>query len=323
MTSTAVEFDFQTKRSQTIALDAASAACLRGLSCWLDFDTSKTDRAQVESVLKELGVNALAIEQALGPDQEGRYDVYDDCLHVACTASRTVDAGLETRHVDILVSEKYVITLHRGGVDFIEQIRKTYRQDFEKFAKTLSFIIYELFDHLIEGYRRTSRGLEAHVERFQARIFAADDDTGVFAEAGRITRDLLTSRAIVLATRDVLHEVATRRSAFVAESCQPFLANLVGTLERLAQDLAVEREVMAELLTISMGITGAKTNRIVNRLTAMSTIFLPLTFLCGVYGMNFDTLPELRWKYSYPVFWLACLVISLGLLTFMRRKRWV
>lgn len=323
MTSTAVEFDFQTKRSQTIALDAASAACLRGLSCWLDFDTSKTDRAQVEAVLKELGVNSLAIEQALGPDQEGRYDVYDDCLHVACTASRTVDAGLETRHVDILISEKYVITLHRGGVDFIEQIRKTYRQDFEKFAKTLSFIIYELFDHLIEGYRRTSRGLEAHVERFQARIFAADDDAGVFAEAGRITRDLLTSRAIVLATRDVLHEVATRRSVFVAESCQPFLTNLVGTLERLAQDLAVEREVMAELLTISMGITGAKTNRIVNRLTAMSTIFLPLTFLCGVYGMNFEHLPELKWHYAYPVFWIVCLATSLGLLAFMRHKRWV
>jgi magnesium transporter len=324
MTTLAVEFDFATKHSQTIELEATVDACGRGLCCWLDVDTAATDPGRVRQVLEKLGINAQAIEQALGPDQEGRHDVYADCVHVAASAVRVNDSGVMATHVDIIVGQQFIITMHRGPVDFIELIRRTYRQDFEKFAKTLSFILYELFDHLIDGYRRSSRVLEVQVERLQERIYDEKQDEEPFADAGRITRSLLNFRGVLLSARDVLHELATRRSAFVSESCQPYLLNLTGTLERLAQDVAVEREVLAELVSISMGMVAQRTNHVVNRLTALSIVFLPLSFLAGVYGMNFKSnMPELEWEYGYPVFWLLALAIVLVLVTFMRRKRWL
>jgi magnesium transporter len=325
MTTLAVEFDFVTKHSQTIELEATSDACSRGLSCWLDVDTAATDPARVKPVLEKLGINSQAIEQALGPDQEGRHDVHADCVHVAATAVRVADGRLQTVHVDIIVAQQFIVTLHRGPVDFIELIRRTYRQDFEKFAKTLSFILYELFDHLIDGYRRASRALEVQVEQLQERIYDENEREDPFADAGRITRSLLTFRAVLLAARDVLHELSTRRSIYVSESCQPYLANLTGTLERLAQDVAVEREVLAELVSISMGMVAQRTNHVVNRLTALSIIFLPLSFLAGVYGMNFKegSMPELMWDHGYQMFWVLALVITLALVTVMRRKNWL
>jgi magnesium transporter len=106
-------------------------------------------------------------------------------------------------------------------------------------------------------------------------------------------------------------------------SSPTYLANMVGTLQRLGDDLTTEREILAELLALYLGIVSHRTNRLVNRLTVISVIFLPLTFLCGVYGMNFDNMPELHWSYGMVYFWAMAIVISAGLVAFMKWRRWL
>src|SRR3954452_13431657 len=102
---------------------------------------------------------------------------------------------------------------------------------------------------------------------------------------------------------------------------QPFLANMVGTIEHVLQDLMVDREILSESLNLYMSLVSHRTNQVMRRLTVVSVIFLPLTFLCGVYGMNFEHLPELKWQYGYPLFWLAVTVIVVGIVWLSRRAR--
>jgi len=161
----------------------------------------------------------------------------------------------------------------------------------------------------------------------QDSIFGKVDDR-IFNRVAEVTHDLLQLRKNVLADRDVLLQLASRRSSFVNESTQPYLANMVGALDRVGNDLTVERETLAETLNLYLGIVSHRTNRIVNRLTMISAIFLPLTFLCGIYGMNFETdhywnMPELRSPYGYLIFWGLVALISAGSLTFIRLKRWL
>ena len=85
------------------------------------------------------------------------------------------------------------------------------------------------------------------------------------------------------------------KSQFIAESTQPFLANMVSSVDRVLQDLLVDREMLFDSMNLHMSILGHRTNQVINRLTMLSLIFLPLTFLCGVWGMNFQHTPELRW----------------------------
>ena len=318
--ATAIEFDFEKKVCRAIAAADALGSCESGRDCCIDIDQS--DIPAAKAALEKLGVNPHAIEQALGPDREGRHDLYDDCLHFAVSAVRLKGDAISTDHVDVIVAPRFVVTIHRGPVDFIDQVRRVYQRDFEKFAKSLSFIIFEVFDHLLDNYRTAIRALEALVEQLQSRIFSEVDDS-IFELVGRATRSILAFRAVLLSTRDVGHELATRRSIFVSETAQPFITNIVGTLERLSEDLAIQREVLAEALNLYMGIVSHRTNKVVNRLTALSMVFLPLTFLCGVYGMNFKNFPELEWQYSYPAFWVVALSIALGLIAFMRRQGWV
>ena len=97
---------------------------------------------------------------------------------------------------------------------------------------------------------------------------------------------------------------------------------MVGTIERVLQDVLVDRDILNGALNNYMSMVAHKTNAVMSRLTIVSFIFLPLTFLCGVYGMNFDVLPEKGFKYGYLYFWIAVLVIAIGIIAFMKRKKW-
>lgn len=321
MTSiTVVEFDFENRRERTIPMEEARAACDKGLCCWIDVDLG--DGRIAEKALRQMGVNDVAIEEALTHPRGGRYDVYDKCLHAALAAPRFANGRLSVSYVDLVIGERFIITLHRGRVDFLEQMRRSYQHFFITFAETLGFLLFELWDRLIDSYRKGLLKLEDEVEQIQSCILGELDDS-IFQRVAEVTQNLLTLRKNVLADREVLQELALRRSRFVSPSTQPYLSNMVGTLERLASDLRTEREILAETLNLYLGIVSHRTNRIINRLTLLSAIFLPLTFLCGVYGMNFRILPELEWEFGYLFFWVLVVLITGGLVTFIKIKHWL
>jgi magnesium transporter len=318
--ATAVEFDFRDRTERSIEADRAATACADGRFCWIELDMDAEPEA-AERMLRGLGVNEHAVREALSPAVEGRRDFYEDCLHLTITATGFAEGRLVLETVDLVLGAHFLVTLRRGPIHFIAQVRRHYSQDFVQFAQTPSFLLYEHWDHLIESYRHTLQDLEARVETFRAEIFREVDD-GIFNRAADVTRDLLSFRKVLLEARDVLYELATRRSPFVAESSQPFLDRLVTPLERLGADVTIERETLAETLNLYMGMVSHRTNRVVNRLTVISMVFLPLTFLCGVYGMNFEHMPELRWAQGYAFFWVLAVLIGAGLLAFMKRRKW-
>ena len=325
---TAVAFDFERRTEEVLASpDAATEACARGLYCWVDVDCSgcqgrTADCTACADLLRRLGVNDLARAEVLGADREGRYDVHEDCLHFAVTEARRCEGRLHTAHVDVVLAARYLVTFRRRDAEFIRQIRRTYREDFLKFARSPGFLLYEIGDHLLEMYRRTLREFSGAAEQVQMRLLG-DVDDAIFREVSDLTQDLLVFRKVVLASRELLHELATRRSPFVSETTQPFLENLAGSLERLGSDLTVEREALAESLNLYLGMVGHRTNKVVNRLTVISTIFLPLSFLCGIYGMNLKNIPEMEWDFGYLFFWALAALIAGGLLVLMKRNRWI
>jgi len=133
--------------------------------------------------------------------------------------------------------------------------------------------------------------------------------------------DLLHLRKVVLPARAVLTDLSTRKSPFVSENTQPYLANMVGTVERVLQDVLVDRDILSAAMNNYMSMVAHRTNKVMGKLTVVSVIFLPLTFLCGVYGMNFEVIPELHLEWGYYAFWTLTLAIVLVLVVVMRRMR--
>ena len=315
-----VEFDFKARIERSISVEEVCEACREGRSCWIDMNLETI--ADPAAILATLGINPVAAKDALGDSTSGRCDIYDDCYHISVGAPYLVDGKLNIASVNIILGEHFIVTMRRGEVGFIEQTQRGYRTFFAKFAETLGFLLFDLWDNLIESFHKALLQLEEEIATLQAEVLS-DMDDNIFGRVNNETRHLLLLRKTVLANREILEQLAMRKTAFVPPTTQPYLANMVGTLERLSDDLTTEREILAELLSLYLGIVSHRTNRVVNRLTVVSLIFLPLSFLCGVYGMNFANIPELQWKYGIEYFWTLVATITISSLGFMKWKRWL
>jgi magnesium transporter len=314
-----VELDFKTKTHRKLAVDEVKGAMEAGKFVWIDIDVAQTEEAR--KLLARLAlVETEIVEDALSREPATQIGRYEDYLHLVLSGCRLVGHKFDLERVDVSIGENFMLTLHKGQPVFLEAVRKSYIKDFIRFAQSPSFLIYELWDHLIENYLAVHKKFEERVDEVQRRLVGEVDET-VFGEASELGADLLHLRKIVLPARAVLTELSTRKSPFVSEATQPYLGNMVGTVERVLQDVLVDRDILSGSLNNYMSLVAHKTNKVMRRLTVVSIIFLPLTFLCGVYGMNFDVLPELHWELGYALFWGAVLVIVGGLLWVMRRNK--
>ena len=318
-----VEFDFgddtREKSAREIGFDDIQTSIEAGHFVWMDLE----DRGslQAHAMLRPFGVAGDAIDDALHGDPATQHGRYDDYLHLVLSGCAERGEHFVLERVDVFVGERFLVTMRRYPVMFLNAIRRDYRSDFLRFAKSPSFLVYELWDHLLDNYLSVQKRMEERVEELQNELRQEEVEDSVFARISALGADLLHFRKILLPARAVLTELATRRSLFISEATQVFLANMAGRVEHVLQDLLVDREVLSESLNLYMSLVSHRTNLVMKRLTVVSVVFLPLTFLVGVYGMNFEFLPELRWHYGYALFWLAVVVIVLVLVALMKRGR--
>lgn len=315
--SVVVAFDFAKKQDPIIPVAEAKAAMEAGSFAWIDIDITRVDEAR--KLLTDLGLCAPEIvEDALTREPATQIARYDDYVHLVLSGCRLAGHKFDLERVDVIMGARFLLTLHRGQAVFLEAVRRGYHADFVRFAQSPSFMLYELWDHLIDNYLQIHKAFEERVEQVQ-RTLIGDVDEKIFGEASELGSDLLHLRKVVLPARAVLTELSSRKSPFVSEATQPFLGNMVGTIERVLQDVLVDRDILSGALNNYMSMVAHQTNKVMSKLTVVSVIFMPLTFLCGVYGMNFEVLPELTWEYSYLAFWVAVVLIVVALIAGMRK----
>jgi magnesium transporter len=316
-----VALDFETKTERELSVGEVSGALAERAFLWIDVDFNDAEAAR--QCLSALGLIAPEIvEDALTREAATQCARYDAYLHFVVSGCRLHGRHFDLERVDCAMGDRFLLTIHKGRVVFLDAVRRDYSHDFVRFAKSPSFLVYEIWDRLVDNYLEVQRAFEERVEALQQRLVGevADDDR-VFTQVSELGSDLLHFRKVVLPARSVLTDLSSRRSMFLSEATQSFLFNMVGTLERVLQDLSVDREILSESLNLHMSLVTHRTNRVMKRLTVVSVVFLPLTFLCGVYGMNFEHMPELGWQYGYGLFWgLAVLIVAL-IFGFMRRSR--
>lgn len=320
---TLVEFDFgnggSAKSEREIAFHESQPAIARGRFVWLDLDAQNP--VEAKAMLKSFGIAEAAIDEALNGEPSTQHARYDDYLHLVVSGCREQEDNFVLERVDVFIGESFMVTLHGGPVVFLQAIRRDYKSDFLRFAKSPSFLVYELWDHLVDNYLSVQKLMEERVEQVQNELRADQVDDAVFSRMSELGADLLHFRKILLPARAVLTDLATRRSLFISEATQSFLANMAGRVEHVLQDLLVDREILSESLNLYMSLVSHRTNMVMKRLTVVSVVFLPLTFLVGVYGMNFEVMPELGWRYGYALFWVAVITLVVSLVVLMRRAK--
>jgi len=318
--TSAVALDFEQKLIEPLSFHAALQATQSGRFVWIDVHA--TDCEEARRLLSELALlDADVIDQALSHEPSTQHARYERYLHVVVSGCRARGNGFELARVDVVVAGSLFLTIHRDPVEFLAATWRDYAGDFVSFARSPSFLLYEVWDHLLDSYLTLQRSIEHRVEMLQNELRSEHVDDRVFARLSELGADLLHFRKIVLPARTVLSDLATRRSLFVSEATQGFLGNMVGTVEHVLQDLLVDRDILSEALNLHMSMVGHRTNQVMKKLTVVSVVFLPLSFLAGVYGMNFQYLPELGWRFGYVYFWFTAALVVAAILAFLKRMR--
>jgi magnesium transporter len=308
MSTTAVAFDFAAKTLQEISPAETRTIAAAGRYVWLDVDL--TDEAAARDLLRAVNLcSEEVIEDAISGEPSTRSARTDDYLRLVLCGTRLTADGLALERVDAIITDQVLLTMRHGAVVFLDNVRAGYRSDFERYAQSPSFLVYELWDHLVQNYLATHSVFEERVMQV-SRGLIGNVDENIFATTAELSTDLLHLRRVIMPARAILSELATRKSPFVSEPTQVLMGNMAGLVDSVLQDVLVDRDILSSALNNYLSMVGHQTNRVVTRLTFISFVFLPLAFFTGVFGMNFESMPELGWKWAYPAFWSGAIILT-------------
>jgi len=283
---------------------------------WIDI--CDPDEAALEAVSARFPLPPLAVEDCLHYPQRPKLDAYHDITFLIWLLPQMIDGSRIVSHeLDVFLGEEHLVTVHRADVPALDRIMEHADTYLGRGAEwTLHAILDSAVDEVFPVVEVLSDELEqledlmlteARGEHLQ-RLYAAK-------------RALVALHKIVSPERDTVRGLA-RLEAFVEPDAYMYFQDVGDHLARLGDQIDTYREVASGTMDIYLSVQSNRMNLIMKQLTVVATIFMPLTLISGIYGMNFQHMPELGWRYGYYGVWVVMALIAIGMFTYFRRKDW-
>lgn len=233
------------------------------------------------------------------------------------------------KEVDFFLGKNFLVTVHEHESSSVEQL--AIRLEKTKNGKNYSadFLMYKIIDHMVDQYFPIVDSWEDHIEELESNIISHKFSKNALQEITRTKKDVLFFKRNLSPQREVINKLSTRDFNFIRESTILYFRDVYDHIIRVYTELEIQRDLInnafeayMSVLTIQMTKSSNKMNEIMKKLTVISTIFLPLTFLAGVYGMNFHYFPEITWRYGYLLFWIAAVALGVFMFWFFKKKKW-
>ena len=290
---------------------------------WVDAGSIK-DADGITQLCKGLGVHGLIVEDILNPRQMVKMDCYDDCLFLVLKMLRYNPTGLnvEAEHVSIILKNGCVASFQENGRDIFARVRLGIREGrggIRRFGA--DYLCYELIDTVVDNYFSIIDQLGDATDALEEEIITAPEkDT--LKRIYFVKRELMYLRKSVYPLRELIGNLTDTSSAVVGKDVRIYLHDVYDHLIQIVDSVETYQDILSNMLDTYLSSVSNKTNDTMKILTIFSTIFIPLTFLAGIYGMNFDNFPELHFKSGYLMFWVLSLIIAGCMIMFFHRKKW-
>lgn len=283
-------------------------------------------------VLRELGdafgLHPLALEDVLNTGQRPKLENYDHQLFIIMSLPAWREESLATEQVSLFMGEDYLISFHQGEGDPFEPVRKRLAASTGKMrARGADYLLYSLLDLLIDQGFPVLEDMGERIERVEEELL--DKPTQhVLGEIHTLKRDLLLLRRMLWPQREVLTQLMRDDQTLIREEIKPYLRDCYDHTVQIMDLFETYRDMAASMLDVYLSSASQRLNEIMRVLTVITTLFIPPTFLVGVYGMNFDNphspwaMPELHSYYGYPLVWLVIIAMIVGMLVFFKRRGW-
>ncbi|MGE0481564.1 MAG: magnesium/cobalt transporter CorA [Phycisphaerae bacterium] len=286
--------------------------------------------ARVVAELGELfGLHALALEDVINVHQRAKVDEYEQHLFLVARMPRA-GPPLDTEQLSIFFGTGFVITFQEGlPGDCLEPVRDRLRSNRGRLRQLgADYLAYSLLDALVDSYFPILEARGETLEELEAEILHAPQKRSI-AALHELKREFLTLRRAVWPLRDLLASLSRDPAPVVAEATRVYLRDCHDHTIRIVELLETYREVASDLVDLYLSSVSQRLNEIMKIMTMIATVFMPLTFVAGIYGMNFDpdrspwNMPELRWYWGYPFALSVMLLMAVVFVVFFWRRGWL
>ena len=293
---------------------------------WLNVD-GLGNRELLQAIAAEFGLHRLALEDVVNVPQRPKCDVFDDHLFIV---SRMLirDEAPATEQVSLFVAKNFILTFQERVGDVFEPVRDRIRHGRGRIRSSgPDYLMYALLDAMIDGYYPFVEDCGDRLDALEEDVFVASDGT-LGERIHGIQRELLLVRKALTPLREVPRDLHREEFDLLDSGTKIYLRDCSDHVIQLAEQIETYRELASGLMDAHLANVSHRMNEIMKVLTIFAAVFIPLGFIAGLYGMNFDSaspwnLPELRWKYGYPAVLGLMLLTAAGLLYSFRRRGWI
>jgi magnesium transporter len=290
---------------------------------WININGLK-DSAAITRLAEIYRIHPLTVEDILNTEHRPKLEDFEDYVFFTLKAVYTQPQGeLEFEQISLIFTENTVITFQEKPGDPFDRIRRRIMNNVGRIRRMgADYLAYALIDSAVDEYFHVLDVFGLGLEQFEERAVDENDQTFI-SDIQRGKQKLLEIRRIVWPLRESLSLLARLDSPLINDELDPFLRDLQGNAIQAAETVESYRELIAGVMEVNLSSVSNRMNKVMKVLTIISTIFIPLTFIVGVYGMNFAHMPELGIPYGYPLTWGVMILIALGMIFFFKRRRWI
>ncbi|WP_224996664.1 magnesium/cobalt transporter CorA [Cesiribacter sp. SM1] len=302
------------------AIDAVS----ENGTTWLNVD-GVHDVVLVEHICRHFKIHPLTIEDIVSTRQRPKVESMEGYLYVVLKVLEYDDekASVGLEQISLLLGPNFVLSFQERPGDTFEPVRNRLRAGRGRIRGAgADYLLYALIDTVVDNYFVILDRIDERADQLE-ELLLTDASKENFDAVYHLKREMLTIWRSVWPLRDVMYRLERGDFALIQDQTQIYLRDVSDHMTQIIDIVEVTRDLLKGMADLYHSTVGSRTNEVMRVLTIISTIFIPLTFIVGVYGMNFDIMPELRWRYGYLLVWIVMITLTVAMLVIFRRKKWL
>jgi len=292
---------------------------------WINVDSVHQPET-LEKIGECFGLHPLVLEDILNTDQRPKIEDYNDYLYIVLRMLYYNEKRSEitTEQISLVMGPNYVISFQEGiEGDVFTPLRERIRNNKSRIRKTgTDYLAYSMIDAIVDNYFTILEKIGDKIELLEEKL-VEDPTTDVMHEIHMLKREMIFLRKAVWPLREVISGMERGIHTLIQDSTRIFLRDVYDHTIQVIDTVETYRDMVSGMLDLYLSSISNRLNAVMKVLTIIATIFMPLTFIAGVYGMNFKYMPELEWRLGYPLIWLVMLAIGVAMLIYFRKKKWL
>ena len=290
---------------------------------WINVDGLQ-DTAITEQLGSHFGLHPLVLEDIVNTEQRPKVEDFETYIYVVLKMLyRDPKGEIEAEQVSLILGNNFVLSFQEGGGDAFESIRERLRKNKGMLRKLgADYLLYALIDAIVDNYFGVLESFGEVTDDLEENVLTSPT-TETLSTIKTLKGELLFLRRSIWPMREVVSALRNSESILIKANTRVYFQDVYDHVIQVMDGVDNSREILSDLLDIYLSSVSNRLNEVIKVLTIIATIFIPLTFIAGVYGMNFDNMPELHWRSGYfIVLGLMATVVAI-LLSYFRRKRWI